>query len=233
MSSVNYIKKQARITISLAASACIVLAAMLCASCARYCPLSPKAGAATGAEVLIEEHIDRLRGQRVGLVANRSAKVGKRHLLDALLAEGVHVTAILAPEHGFRGDHGAGEEVGSEIDPRTGIPIHSLYGQQRKPSAEMLANIDLIIFDIQDVGARFYTYIATLGGVLAAAGDAGIPVWILDRPNPAGGDYVGGWMREDEFESFLAPYPIPVAHGLTMGEMARMIVGEEWVGFGR
>lgn len=231
MSAVNHRQERYRSAITLSAASCVIIASMLCASCARYRPLVPAGRVATGAEVLFAKHIDSIRKQKVGLVANRSARVGNMHLLDALLSEGVKVTAILAPEHGFRGDLGAGEVVADGIDAKTGIPIHSLYGEHRRPTAEMLGNVDLLIFDIQDVGARFYTYIATLGGVLAAAGDAGIPVWILDRPNPAGGDYVGGWMRADEFESFLAPYPIPVAHGLTMGEMARMIVGEEWVRF--
>lgn len=183
----------------------------------------------TGAEMLIENHLDELDGKRVGLVMNPTARIDDVHMLDTLLARNVNIEALFAPEHGFRGEAGAGEIIEDGIDQESGLPVFSLYGETRKPTPEMLDQVDLLIFDMQDVGARFYTYIATLGSVIEAAADAGVPVWILDRPNPAGGDYVSGWMMEDEFQSFVGPYPIPIAHGLTMGEIARMMTGERWI----
>jgi len=185
----------------------------------------------TGAEMLVENHLDDLNGKRVGLVMNPTARIGETHMLDTLMARGVNVQALYAPEHGFRGEAGAGEIIEDGIDQETGLPVYSLYGSTRKPTADMLEAVDLLLFDMQDVGARFYTYIATLGLVMEAASESGIPVWVLDRPNPLGGDYVTGWVLEEEFESFVGPYPIPVAHGLTMGEMAEMIAGEEWMDF--
>jgi len=185
----------------------------------------------TGAEMLVENHLDELDGKRVGLVMNPTARIGETHMLDTLMERGVNIQALYAPEHGFRGEAGAGEIIEDGIDQETGLPVYSLYGSTRKPTADMLEAVDLLLFDMQDVGARFYTYIATLGLVMEAASESGIPVWVLDRPNPLGGDYVTGWVLEEEFESFVGPYPIPVAHGLTMGEMAEMIAGEEWMDF--
>lgn len=187
----------------------------------------------TGAEMLIENHLDELEGKRIGLVMNPTARIGDTHMLDTLITLGVDVQALYAPEHGFRGEAGAGEIIEDGVDQETGLPVYSLYGSTRKPTPEMLSHVDLLLFDMQDVGARFYTYIATLGLVLEAASESGIPVWVLDRPNPLGGNYVSGWVLEDEFESFVGPYPIPVVHGLTMGEMAGMIAGEQWMNFER
>ncbi|MCG2589181.1 exo-beta-N-acetylmuramidase NamZ family protein [Rhodohalobacter sulfatireducens] len=183
----------------------------------------------TGAEMLIENHLDELDGQRVGLVMNPTARIGNTHMLDTLMALDVNVSALFAPEHGFRGEAGAGEKIEDGVDQETGLPVFSLYGDTRKPTPEMLEEVDLLIFDMQDVGARFYTYNATMGLVIEAAADVGIPVWILDRPNPAGGDYVSGWLMEDEHQSFVGAYPIPVAHGLTLGELAEMAVDENWL----
>lgn len=185
----------------------------------------------TGAEMFIENHLNELEGKRVGLVMNPTARIGDVHMLDTLLARNVNVEALFAPEHGFRGEAGAGEIIEDGIDQESGLPVFSLYGETRKPTPEMLDHVDLLIFDMQDVGARFYTYIATLGLVIEAAADAGVPIWVLDRPNPAGGDYVSGWLMEDEFQSFVGPYPIPIAHGLTMGEIANMMVGERWIDY--
>jgi len=204
-----------------------------CLCCGGKCGVKPPARVLTGADILLAERLGELAERRIGLVVNHSARVGGRHLVDALLEEGIDIAAIFAPEHGFRGDAGAGERIDDASDPASGIPIYSLYGDTRKPSPEMLAGLDLLIFDIQDVGARCYTYIATLGLVIEAAGEAGIPIMILDRPNPAGGEYIGGWLMEERFMSFVGPYPIPMAHGLTIGEMARMIVGERWVEYAR
>lgn len=185
----------------------------------------------TGAEMLIDNYLDELDGKRVGLVMNPTARIGDTHMLDTLMARGVNVEALYAPEHGFRGEAGAGEIIEDGIDQETGLPVFSLYGSTRKPTDEMLSEVDLLLFDMQDVGARFYTYIATLGLVMEAASESGIPVWVLDRPNPLGGNYVSGWVLEEEFESFVGPYPIPIVHGLTMGEMAKMIAGEQWMDF--
>lgn len=193
---------------------------------------APDAGEVrTGAELLIERNLEELEGYRVGLVMNPTARIGTTHMLDTLLAKEVNVTALFAPEHGFRGEAGAGELIEDGVDQASGLPVFSLYGTTRKPTSEMLEYVDLLIFDMQDVGARFYTYIATLGLVLEAAAEYGIPVWILDRPNPAGGEFVSGWILEEEFTSFVGPYPIPIAHGLTMGELAGMITGEGWIEF--
>lgn len=185
----------------------------------------------TGAEVLISDHLDELEGQRIGLVMNPTARIGATHVLDTLLALDANISALFAPEHGFRGEAGAGERIEDGIDQASGLPVFSLYGDTRKPTPEMMDAVDILIFDMQDVGARFYTYISTLGLVLEAASETGTPVWILDRPNPLGGNYVSGWMLEDEFKSFVGAYPIPIVHGLTMGELARMIAGEEWMDF--
>ncbi len=185
----------------------------------------------TGAEMLIENHLDELAGQRVGLVMNPTARIGNVHVLDTLLALNVNVTALFAPEHGFRGEAGAGEIIEDGEDQATGLPVFSLYGETRSPTPEMLQEVDILLFDMQDVGARFYTYNSTLGLVLKEAAKMDIPVWVLDRPNPAGGDYISGWILEKEFESFVGMYPIPIAHGMTLGELARMMIGEKWLEF--
>ncbi len=181
-----------------------------------------------GGEVLISEYLDSLQNKRVGLVMNPTARVNGVHMLDTLLHSGVNVTALFAPEHGFRGDAGAGEIIKDGVDEATGLTVYSLYGKNKKPSSEMLSNIDVLIFDMQDVGARFYTYNSTMKYVIEAASENDKEVWILDRPNPAGGNYVSGWVLEDEHQSFVGTYPIPIAHGLTLGELALMAQGEGW-----
>lgn len=183
----------------------------------------------TGAEVMIEKHLGELSDKRVGLVMNPTARIGEIHVLDSLLALDVNVVALFAPEHGFRGDRGAGERIKNGIDEETGLPVYSLYGKTKKPTEEMLAGIDLLIFDMQDVGARFYTYNTTMKYILEASAEFDKEVWILDRPNPAGGDYVAGWILEEEHKSFVGAYPIPIAHGLTLGELANMAAGEGWL----
>jgi uncharacterized protein YbbC (DUF1343 family) len=181
-----------------------------------------------GAQVLLDNHLDELESKRVGLVMNPTARVDGSHMLDTLLAQDVNVTALFAPEHGFRGDIGAGETIEDGTDQSTGLPVFSLYGQTRTPTPNMLDKVDILLFDIQDVGARFYTYNATMGNIIEAASANNIPVWILDRPNPAG-DLISGWMMQDEHQSFVGKYPIPMAHGMTLGELAKMMVGEEWI----
>ncbi len=151
-----------------------------------------------------------------------------RHLLDALLQRNVNVVSVMSPEHGFRGDRGAGEKINSDVDAQTGLPIHSLYGATKKPTPDMLQGVDVIIFDIQDVGVRFYTYLSTLHYVMEAAFAKGIHVIVLDRPNP-NGSYVDGPVLKSEFSSFIGKHPIPVLHGMTLGELAQMMVGEQWL----
>ena len=181
----------------------------------------------TGADQT-EQYMELLKGKRVGIVANQTSQIGQRHLVDTLLARGINITTVFAPEHGFRGEAGAGEHIRDGKDPKTGIPVLSLYGKTKKPTAEMLSAVDLLVFDIQDVGARFYTYISTLHYVLESAGENKIPVIVLDRPNP-NGFYIDGPVREEKFRSFVGMHPIPIVHGLTVGELSNMIIGENWI----
>ena len=181
----------------------------------------------TGAEVLLHSDFATLQGKKVGLIANQTTTVGEKHLADWLHeAPDVELVALFGPEHGLRGEADAGEKVADGVDDRTGVPVYSLYGDTRKPSAEMLAGMDILIFDIQDIGARFYTFIYTMGLAMQAAAEAGIDFMVLDRPNPLGGEYVAGFVREPGFESFVSDYPIPVQHGLTIGELAMMVRDE-------
>ena len=181
----------------------------------------------TGAEQL-ELYLPQLKGKRVGLVVNQTSVVGQTHLVDTLLSRGVDVVTIFAPEHGFRGEADAGAYVKDAKDIRTGLPIISLYGKNKKPSAEQVKNLDVLVFDIQDVGARFYTYISTMHYVMEAAAENKKPVLVLDRPNP-NGHYVDGPVLEKEQQSFVGMHPIPIVHGLTVGELAEMINGERWL----
>ena len=184
----------------------------------------------TGAEQM-ELYLPLLEGQNMALVANHSSLVCGTHLLDTLLSSGFETSQVLrifSPEHGFRGDQDAGAKVVDGRDPHTGIAVSSLYGSERKPTAEQLEDIDVLLFDLQDVGVRFYTYISTLHYVMEACAEAGIPVLLLDRPNP-NGNYVDGPLRESAYRSFVGMHPIPVVHGLTMGELAWMINGEGWL----
>mgnify|MGYP003640646679 CR=1 FL=1 len=189
----------------------------------------PETKVKTGAEVLIESYLPDLAGKRVGLVINHTARVGQVHVLDTLIASGVIVTSIFAPEHGYRGDRADGELIKTDIDRVTGLPVFSLYGSDKRPTKKMMDSVDILLFDMQDVGARFYTYNSTMKNILEAGAEFEKEVWILDRPNPAGGEYVAGWILENEFESFVGSYPIPIAHGLTLGELALMAVGEGWL----
>ena len=182
----------------------------------------------SGAEVLAGTNFDRLSGRRVGLIANHTTRVDTSHLADRLAAApNVELGAIFAPEHGFRGTAGAGEAVEDERDPRTGAPVYSLYGDTRRPTPEMLEGLDALVFDVQDVGARFYTYITTMGLSMQAAAEADLTFVVLDRPNPLGGTYTDGFVLEPDHASFVGRYPIPVAHGLTIGEIARYIQAEQ------
>ncbi len=169
-----------------------------------------------------------LKGKRVAVVANQSAIIGKTHLVDTLLASGIRVVRIFSPEHGFRGNKSAGAHINNGKDAETGLPIVSLYGKHRKPTAEDLRGVDVVLFDLQDVGTRFYTYISTLSLVMEACAENRIPVIVLDRPNP-NGFYVDGPVLKPAFKSFVGMHPIPVVYGMTIGEYARMVNGEHWL----
>lgn len=173
-------------------------------------------------------YLPMLQGKKVGVVANHTSLIGKTHLVDSLMALGVNIKTVFAPEHGFRGTADAGEHVNSGIDKKTGLPLISLYGRNKKPGKEQLANIDIVVFDIQDVGARFYTYISTLTYVMEACADAGIPVLVLDRPNP-NGHYFDGPVLDTAYSSFVGLHPVPVVHGMTVAEYAQMVNGEGWL----
>ena len=149
-------------------------------------------------------------------------------MVDSLLSKNINITKIFAPEHGFRGDHDAGAHVKNAIDSKTGIPLISIYGKNKKPSAEALSNVDVIVFDIQDVGVRFYTYISSMHYMMEAAAEQGVEFIVLDRPNPNIA-YIDGPILEREFKSFVGMHPIPVLHGMTVGELAYMIKGEGWI----
>ncbi len=184
----------------------------------------------TGADQMIQ-YLHYLQNKKVALVVNQTSNIGNVHLLDTLLKLKVKVKTVFAPEHGFRGNHSAGEKVASTIDKKTGIPIVSLYGKNKKPFASQLKNIDLLIFDIQDVGARFYTYISTLHYVMEACAENNKTLLILDRPNP-NGFYVDGPILDTAFRSFVGMHPIPIVHGMTIAEYAQMINGEAWLANG-
>jgi uncharacterized protein YbbC (DUF1343 family) len=181
----------------------------------------------TGAKVLYESNFAELRGKRVGLITNHTAVVDEVHTIDMIYTSGkVQLAALFAPEHGLRGLKEDGEKFGERLDERTGAPVYSLYGSVKKPTPEMLRGLDVLVFDIQGIGARFYTYISTMGLAMQAAAEAHIPFVVLDRPNPVGGEYFSGFVLEKAFSSFVGEYPIPAAHGMTAGELALMIKGE-------
>ncbi len=168
-----------------------------------------------------------LKGKKVGVVVNHTSLVGDVHLVDFLRSNDIQVKKIFAPEHGFRGNAAAGEEIKDGIDTKTGIPVISLYGENKKPKPEHLQDLDVVVFDIQDVGCRFYTYISTLHYVLESCAENGKEFIVLDRPNP-NGNYIAGPMLEPHFQSFVGMDPIPLVHGCTVGELALMINGEQW-----
>ena len=180
------------------------------------------------AAMQLEDYLPLLEGQRVGVVGNQTSIVGKTHLVDTLLSLSVNVRKIYTPEHGFRGNADAGAKVNSGKDEKTGLPIVSLYGKNKKPTPEMLQGIDIILFDLQDVGVRFYTYISTMSYVMEAAAENDIPVIVLDRPNP-NGFYVDGPVLKAENKSFVGMHQVPVVYGMTIGEYAKMVNGEGWL----
>ncbi len=173
-----------------------------------------------------------IKGKKIAMVVNQTSRIGERHVVDTLLAMGVRIQTIFAPEHGFRGEADAGEKVADGKDATTGIPLTSLYGKNRKPSAQHLAGLDWVVFDIQDVGARFYTYISTMHYVMQACAEEGIPFMVLDRPNP-NGHYVDGPVRQEGYQSFVGMHRVPIVHGMTVGEYAQMVNEEGWLEEGR
>ncbi len=197
--------------------------ATACASTQADTPKSLK----TGAEQT-NLYVSDLKGKTVALVVNHTSTIGKTHLADSLISLGIKIKTIFAPEHGFRGTADAGEHVANGIDKKTGLPIVSLYGSNKKPSAAQLEGIDVVIFDIQDVGARFYTYTSTMHYVMEACAEQSKKILILDRPNP-NGHYVDGQVLDKKFASFVGLNPVPVVHGCTVGELAQMINGEGWL----
>ncbi len=176
----------------------------------------------------LPEYIHLLEGKRVGVLANHTAVIGSTHLVDTLLHSGVDVKRIFAPEHGFRGTASAGEHIASSRDAYTGIEIVSLYGANRAPKANDVFGCDVVVVDIQDVGVRFYTFLSTMYLKMQTCADVGVPMIVLDRPNPNGA-YVDGPIIEEQYRSFVGMLPLPVVHGMTLGELARMINGEGWL----
>ena len=172
-------------------------------------------------------------GNSVAVVANQTSVVGTTHLVDTLLRREVNVVKIFCPEHGFRGTVEAGAHVDNSVDPETGLPIISLYGKNKKPTQEQLADVNVVIFDLQDVGCRFYTYLSTLHYVMEACAERGIPLIVLDRPNPNGRYIDGPVLDTAKYRSFVGMHPVPIVYGMTIGEYAQMINGEHWLAGGK
>ncbi|MGL4908084.1 MAG: exo-beta-N-acetylmuramidase NamZ family protein [Bacteroidales bacterium] len=176
----------------------------------------------------LQEYLPLLKNKRIGLVANHTSLLNNVHLLDTLRSIGVNIIRVFAPEHGFRGNADAGEMVSSYVDKKTGVEISSIYGSQKKPTPRQLQGVDIMIFDMQDVGARFYTYLSTMHYIMEACAENIIPIIVLDRPNP-NGHYVDGPILQMQYTSFVGMHPIPIVHGMTLGELAEMINGENWL----
>ncbi len=174
------------------------------------------------------KYLPLLKNKRVAIVGNQTSEINGVHLVDTLLHSGINVIKVFAPEHGFRGQASAGEHVSNSKDIKTGLPIISLYGKHKKPTRADLHDIDIIVFDIQDVGVRFYTYLSTLHYVMEAAAENAIPLLVLDRPNP-NSDYIDGPVMQPDNRSFVGLHPVPIVYAMTIGEYARMINGEKWL----
>ncbi len=176
----------------------------------------------------ISDYLPLIKGKNIGVFANHTSMAGNTHLVDTLRKLGVNIKVIFGPEHGFRGTAPAGEKISNYTDEETGIPVVSLYGSKRRPSAEDVKGVDILLFDIQDVGVRFYTYISSLEEFMEAAFEYKIPLLILDRPNP-NGHYVDGPVLDKKYRSFVGRQPVPVVYGMTIGEYASMLIGEKWL----
>ena len=179
-----------------------------------------------------DEYLPKLEGKRVAIVANQASTIDTMHLADMLIHEGINVVKAFCPEHGFRGTADAGQTVNNEVDEKTGLNIISLYGKNKKPTAEQLKGIDIVVFDLQDVGVRFYTYISTLHYVMEACAESEIPVMILDRPNPNASYVDGPILDTANYRSFVGMHPVPIVYGMTIGEFGQMINGEGWLNGG-
>lgn len=216
------------------AAALPLLAALLagCAAGPRAVPAPSEAGVRVGVDVLADGVPAALTGRRVGLVTNHTGVARDGRSTIDVLAEtpGIELVALFSPEHGIRGTAAPGERVASGVDERTGLPVHSLYGETRRPTAEMLRGVEALVFDIQDIGARPYTYIYTMALAMQAAAEHDLPFVVLDRPNPIGGEIVEGNLLEPAFATFVGMYPIPVRHGMTAGELAGFFNREFGIG---
>lgn len=206
---------------------CVLCSCFLIAVSVTSCAQNQSAALLTGSENF-EQYIPLLSKKKVAVVANQSSLVNEEHLVDVLLAKDIQIIKIFSPEHGFRGNADAGEKITDGIDAKTGLPIVSLYGKHFKPSVTDMDDIDVVIFDIQDVGVRFYTYISTLHYVMEACAEQGKMLIVLDRPNP-NGHYVDGPVLEMKYSSFVGMHPVPVVYGMSIGEYAQMINGEKWL----
>ncbi len=208
-------------------AALVILILTAAVACAQGAPAPRVGGVVPGIEVLLRDSMSLVRGKRVGLITNQTGRDrGGRSDIDLLAhAPGVQLVALFAPEHGIRGTAEAGARVGSDTDAATGVPIYSLYGAVHAPTRAMLENVDVLLYDIQDAGVRFYTYISTMGLSADAAGRAHIPFVVLDRPDPLGGDCVEGGVLDTSYRSFVGEYPIALRYGLTPGELLRYLVG--------
>jgi uncharacterized protein YbbC (DUF1343 family) len=210
------------------------LPVLLFSFCAITCSFStgsartPAYGNVVAGAERVDQYLPLLEDKRVGIVANHTSMIGNTHLVDSLLSLGVNIRRIFTPEHGFRGTADAGQKINTSMDEKTGLPLISLYGNNLKPSAEDMMGLDIVIYDIQDVGARFYTYISTMHYVMEACAENGISFLVLDRPNP-NGFYVDGPVLDMDYRSFVGMHPVPIVHGMTVAEYARMIKGEGWL----
>jgi|TARA_B100000795_G_C22803069_1_gene443020 uncharacterized protein YbbC (DUF1343 family) len=173
-------------------------------------------------------YLSKLKGKRVGIVSNQTSMINGVHLVDTLISLGVNLTVVFSPEHGFRGDHDAGAQIKHGVDAKTGLPIFSLHGKTKKPSASIMDSVDIIVFDIQDVGVRFYTYISTLHYVMESVAENNKEIIILDRPNP-NAHYIDGPVLQPKYKSFIGMHPVPIVYGMTIGEYGKMINGEFWL----
>lgn len=176
----------------------------------------------------VDQYQSKLSGRRIGLIVNQASLIRGVHTIEFLRDRHFNIVKLFALEHGVRGNGGAGESIPDSVDPQSGLPIFSLYGKTQKPSRESLADVDVLVFDIQDVGVRFYTYISSLGLIMESAAEFHVPLIVMDRPNP-NGDYIEGPILHLENKSFVGMFPIPLVYGLTIGELARMIHGEHWM----
>ncbi|MBK5203162.1 MAG: DUF1343 domain-containing protein [Prolixibacteraceae bacterium] len=202
---------------------CLLFFCFLIVSCSGFSELSVKPGAEQ-----YDTYLPLLKNKRVGIVVNHTSYIGKQHLLDFLLSEGINIERIFCPEHGLRGIADAGEFVSGQTDPVTGLSVVSLYGKNKKPSDYQMRDLDVMVFDLQDVGVRFYTYFSTMHYVMESCSENNVKLIILDRPDP-NGDYIDGPVLKPEYRSFVGMEPVPVVHGCTAGEMAMMINGEGWL----